>query len=108
MTKCTAPNLISNSRNQAALGSVDTSVLSLAFVASRISLALGVDKAVLAALERLTTELSSEFCAKELDDVEVVVQAALPRIVEAAAADYLLISQSSQRRHVFRLLSKMR
>jgi len=38
-------------------------------------------------VERLTAELSSEFCAKELDDVDALIQAALPRIVEAAAAD---------------------
>jgi hypothetical protein len=29
-------------------------------------------------VERLTAELSSEFCAKELDDVDALIQAALP------------------------------
>jgi transcriptional regulator with GAF, ATPase, and Fis domain len=38
-------------------------------------------------VERLTTELSSECCTKELDDGDALIQTALPRIVEATAAD---------------------
>jgi len=55
-------------------------------------------------VERLTTELSSEFCAKELDDVDVLVQAALPRIVEAAAADSatLILESGDDERRVHR------